>query len=92
MATCPDCEYEDVDTEDLEEGDSLSCPECGRKLVMNGLGELDFADPDDDLDDDEDEDDEDEDDEDDEDADDDDDDDLDDDDDEEEKEDEDFDE
>ena len=63
MATCPDCEYEDVDTEDLEEGDSLSCPECGRKLVMNGLGELDFADPDDDLDDDEDEDDEDEDDE-----------------------------
>ena len=53
MATCPDCEFEDVDTEDLEEGDSLSCPECGRKLVMNGLGELDFADPDDDLDDDE---------------------------------------
>jgi hypothetical protein len=88
MATCPDCEFEDVDTEDLEEGDSLSCPECGRKLVMNGLGELDFADPDDDLDDEEDEDD-DEEDEDDAD-DDDDDDDLDDD--EEEKEDEDFDE
>ena len=63
MATCPDCEFEDVDTEDLEEGDSLSCPECGRKLVMNGLGELDFADPDDDLDDDDEEDDEDEDDE-----------------------------
>jgi hypothetical protein len=56
MATCPDCEYEDVDTEDLEEGDSLSCPECGRKLVLNGLGDLDFADPDDDLDDDDDED------------------------------------
>ena len=56
MATCPDCEFEDVDTEDLEEGDSLSCPECGRKLVMNGLGELDFADPDDDLEDDDDED------------------------------------
>ena len=88
MATCPDCEYEDVDTEDLEEGDSLSCPECGRKLVMNGLGELDFADPDEDLDDDEDEEDDEDDDE---DADDDDDDDLDDDDDEE-KEDEDFDE
>ena len=75
MATCPDCEFEDVDTEDLEEGDSLSCPECGRKLVMNGLGELDFADPDDDLDDDDDEDeDEDEDEEDDDDDDDDDDD------------------
>jgi DNA-directed RNA polymerase subunit RPC12/RpoP len=56
MATCPDCEYEDVDTEDLEEGDSLSCPECGRKLVLNGLGDLDFADPDDDLDDDDEED------------------------------------
>ena len=59
MATCPDCEFEDVDTEDLEEGDTLSCPECGRKLVMNPLGELDFADPDDDLDDDEDDDDDD---------------------------------
>ena len=56
MATCPDCEYEDVDTEELEEGDTLSCPECGRKLVLNGLGDLDFADPDDDLDDDDDED------------------------------------
>ena len=55
MATCPDCEYEDVDTEELEEGDTLSCPECGRKLVLNGLGDLDFADPDDDLDDDDDE-------------------------------------
>ena len=55
MATCPDCEYEDVDTGELEEGDTLSCPECGRKLVMNGLGDLDFADPDDDLADDDDE-------------------------------------
>ena len=55
MATCPDCEFEDVNTEDLEEGDALSCPECGRKLVLNGLGDLDFADPDDDLEDEEDE-------------------------------------
>ncbi len=59
MATCPDCEFEDVDTEDLEEGDTLSCPECGRKLVMNPLGELDLSDPEDDLDDDEDDDDDD---------------------------------
>jgi hypothetical protein len=72
MAICPDCEFEDVDTEELEEGDTLSCPECGRKLVLNGLGDLDFADPDDDLDDDDDEDEDDEEDE--EDADDDDDD------------------
>jgi DNA-directed RNA polymerase subunit RPC12/RpoP len=60
MATCPDCEFEDVDTEELEEGDALSCPECGRKLVLNGLGDLDFADPDDDLDDDDEEEEEDE--------------------------------
>jgi ribonuclease E len=72
MATCPDCEFEDVDTEELEEGDTLSCPECGRKLVLNGLGDLDFADPDDDLDDDDDDEEEDEDDEDDDDVDDDD--------------------
>jgi DNA-directed RNA polymerase subunit RPC12/RpoP len=65
MATCPDCEFEDVDTEDLEEGDGLACPECGRKLVLNGLGDLDFADPEDDVEDDDDDDDEDEDDEDD---------------------------
>ncbi len=58
MATCPDCEFEDVDTEELEEGDALSCPECGRKLVLNGLGDLDFADPDDDLDDEDDDEDE----------------------------------
>ena len=57
MAICPDCEFEDVETEELEEGDTLSCPECGRKLVLNGLGELDFADPDDDLDDDDEDDD-----------------------------------
>src|SRR5687768_18558661 len=30
MATCPECEYEEIDTEDFEEGDTLSCPECGR--------------------------------------------------------------
>ena len=61
MATCPECEYDEIDTEDFEEGDTLSCPECGRKLVMNPLGELDFSDPEDDLDDDDDEDDDDDD-------------------------------
>ena len=62
MATCPDCDYEEIDTDDLDEGDALSCPECGRKLVLGEDGNLEFADGDDDLDDDEDEDDEDEDD------------------------------
>lgn len=57
MATCPECDYDEVDTEDMEEGDTLSCPECGKTLVVTGADEVDFADEDDDdLDDDEDED------------------------------------
>lgn len=62
MATCPDCDYEEIDADDLEEGDALSCPECGRKLVLGEDGTLEFADGDDDEDDDEDEDEEEEDD------------------------------
>lgn len=81
MATCPDCDFEEIDTDDLDEGDALSCPECGRKLVLGEDGNLEFADGDDDLDDDDDDEEEEE--EDDDDADDDDVDDLDEDDDEE---------
>ena len=55
MATCPDCEFDDIDLDEYEEGDTLSCPECGRTLIVNGK-DLDFADDDDDDDDDEDED------------------------------------
>lgn len=71
MATCPECDFDEIDTEDYEEGDKLSCPECGKNLVMVGPDELDFADDEDlddeddedeDLDEDEDDDDEDEDD------------------------------
>ena len=58
MATCPECEYDEIDTEDFEEGDTLSCPECGKNLVLHGNDELDFVDDDDDDDDLEDEDDE----------------------------------
>jgi alpha-aminoadipate carrier protein LysW len=59
MATCPECEYDEIDTEDFEEGDTLSCPECGKNLVLLGNDELDFADDDDeDLDDDDEEEDE----------------------------------
>lgn len=58
MATCPECEFDEIDTEDYEEGDTLSCPECGKSLVMTGADEVDLADEDDDdLDDDEDDDD-----------------------------------
>lgn len=51
MATCPECEYDEIDTEDFEEGDALSCPECGKSLVMTGNDEVDFADEDEDDDD-----------------------------------------
>jgi alpha-aminoadipate/glutamate carrier protein LysW len=55
MATCPECEYDEVDLDDMEEGDRLSCPECGKNLVVTGADEVDFADEDDDLDDDDEE-------------------------------------
>ena len=56
MATCPECEFDEVDTSDLEEGDAVSCPECGKSLVVSANGDLDYADDeDDDLDDDDDE-------------------------------------
>ena len=55
MATCPECEYDEIDTEDFEEGDTLSCPECGKSLVLVGADEVELADDDDeDLDDDDD--------------------------------------
>lgn len=50
MATCPECDYDEIDTEDFEEGDRLSCPECGKNLVLVGPDELDFADDDDEED------------------------------------------
>jgi hypothetical protein len=53
MATCPDCEFDDIDLDEYDNGDTLSCPECGRALIVNG-NELDFADDDDDDEDDED--------------------------------------
>ena len=52
MATCPECEYDEIDTQDFEEGDTLSCPECGKSLVLTGADEVDAADDDDDDDDD----------------------------------------
>ncbi len=51
MATCPECEFDEIETEDFEEGDTLSCPECGKTLVMSSAGEVDVADDDDDDDD-----------------------------------------
>ena len=59
MATCPECEFDEIDTTDHEEGDELSCPECGKMLVLSGPDDLEVADDDDEDDDDDDLDDED---------------------------------
>jgi ribonuclease E len=62
MATCPECEFDEIETADYEEGDTLSCPECGKNLVLTGADDVEIADDEDeddeDLDEDEDEDDE----------------------------------
>ena len=59
MIHCPLCNAEiDVDEEELDEGDSLICEECGANLNVNGVSPLELT-PDSDDDDDDDEDDED---------------------------------
>ena len=59
MIHCPLCNAEiDVDEEDLDEGDSLICEECGANLNVNGVSPLELT-PDSDDDDDDDDDDED---------------------------------
>ena len=73
MATCPECEFDEIETDEFEEGDTLSCPECGKNLVLTGADEVelaDEADDDDDLEDDDEEEDDDDDDDDDDDEDD----------------------
>jgi hypothetical protein len=56
MATCPECEFDEIETAEYEEGDTFSCPECGKNLVLKGADEVEIADDDDLDDDDEDED------------------------------------
>ena len=51
MATCPECDFDEIDTDDHEEGDMMNCPECGKNLVLTGVDQLDFVDEDDDDDD-----------------------------------------
>jgi hypothetical protein len=50
MATCPECDFDEIDTVDFEEGDTLSCPECGKSLVVTGADEVEMADEEDDDD------------------------------------------
>jgi alpha-aminoadipate carrier protein LysW len=66
MATCPECDAEvEVDEDDVDLGDEISCSECGQTLVISNTDpiELDFAPDDDDEEDEEDDDEVDEDDE-----------------------------
>ena len=57
MIHCPLCATEiDVDEEELDEGDSLICEECGANLNVSGVSPLELTPDDDDDDDDEDED------------------------------------
>ena len=50
MAICPECEFDALDTSDLDDGDAMNCPECGKALVVVGADEVDVAaDDDDDL-------------------------------------------
>ena len=58
MIHCPLCNADiDVDEEELDEGDSLICEECGANLNVSGVSPLELTpDSDDDDDDDDDED------------------------------------
>ncbi len=51
MATCPECEFDEIDTTDHEDGDEVSCPECGKNLILAGTDQLEVADDEDDDDD-----------------------------------------
>lgn len=38
MATCPECDFDiEVDEYDVDKGDLLSCPECGKNLEVTGV-------------------------------------------------------
>jgi alpha-aminoadipate/glutamate carrier protein LysW len=66
MATCPSCEAPDleVDEYELEEGEIVTCPECGTNLEVTSIAPIEFdvlSDDDEDDDDEDEEDDEEED-------------------------------
>jgi alpha-aminoadipate/glutamate carrier protein LysW len=55
MVTCPMCDAViDVDEEDLDEGDPLSCDECGASIRVVGVDPIELESDDDADDDDED--------------------------------------
>jgi alpha-aminoadipate carrier protein LysW len=43
MVNCPNCDAAiDVDEDELDEGDSLTCEECGADLSVTGLSPLEL--------------------------------------------------
>ena len=49
MVNCPLCDAVlDVDEEELDEGDSLTCEECGANLSVSGVSPLELTAEDDD--------------------------------------------
>lgn len=56
MATCPECENElDIELDEVEEGDVVTCDECGTEYEVVGVEPLEFVRAGSDADDDEDE-------------------------------------
>ncbi|MDE3202551.1 MAG: hypothetical protein KGN79_16695 [Acidobacteriota bacterium] len=52
MPNCPECENElDLDVEEMEEGDSVACEECGTEFEVVGVDPLELTRVDDDYDD-----------------------------------------
>ena len=61
MVNCPMCDASiDVDEDELDEGDALTCEECGANLNVSGVAPLELSPEEDDDDEEEDFDDEDE--------------------------------
>jgi alpha-aminoadipate carrier protein LysW len=61
MVNCPKCDAAiDVDEDELDEGDALTCEECGANLNVSGVSPLELA-PEEDVDDDDEDEDDDED-------------------------------
>ena len=56
MPTCPECENDlDIEEDEIEEGDVVSCEECGTEYEVVGVEPLELSRVGDELDEDEDE-------------------------------------
>jgi alpha-aminoadipate carrier protein LysW len=55
MPSCPECENElDIELDEVEEGDVLSCEECGSEFEVVGVEPLELSKVEDDLEEDDD--------------------------------------